>query len=109
MKYTTMLFLILLTGSYLLAQEPTVVTPEQQVRVRVDGLSCPFCAYGLEKKLLEIDGVKSVEISIDDGEALLTLDRDAEIVEETIKKEVKDAGFTPREIFYPDKKTLNEH
>jgi len=104
-----MLFLILLTGLQLLAQEQTELAPEQKVRVRVDGLSCPFCAYGLEKKLLEIDGVKSVEISIDDGEALLTMDKDAEIAEETIKKEVKKAGFTPREIFYPDKKTLNEH
>jgi len=30
----------------------------------------------------------------------LTLDKDAEIGEEVIKKEVKDAGFTPREIVY---------
>ncbi len=111
MKHTAMLFLILLTGSYLLAQEQTEMTPEQQVRVRVrvDGLSCPFCAYGLEKKLLEIEGVNAIEISIDDGVALLTLDKDTEIAEEIIKKEVKDAGFTPREILYLDKKTLNEH
>ena len=108
-KHTVMLFLILLTGSHLLAQEPTEMAPEQKIRVRVDGLSCSFCAYGLEKKLLEIDGVKSIEISIDDGVALLTLDMGIEIAEETIKKEVKDAGFTPREIVYLDNKTLNEH
>ncbi len=75
MKHTITLFLILLTGSQLLAQELTEMAPEQKVRVRVDGLSCSFCAYGLEKKLLEIDGVKSIEISIDDGVALLTLDK----------------------------------
>jgi len=109
MKHITMLFLILLTGSHLLAQEQTEMTPQQNLLVRVDGLSCPFCAYGLEKKLLEIDGVKAVEISIDDGEALLTLDKEAEIAKETIEKEVTDAGFTPREIVYVDKKTLNEH
>ena len=103
MKQTAMLFLILITGLQLLAQEQTELASEQKVRVRVDGLSCPFCAYGLEKKLLEIDGVKSVEISIDDAEALLTLDKEVEIAEETIKKEVKDAGFTPREIVYLDK------
>jgi len=108
-KHTAMLFLILLIGSNLLAQEQTRITPEQKLLVRVDGLSCPFCAYGLEKKLLEIKGVKSVEISIDDGEALLTLDKDAEIGKETIEKEVTDAGFTPREIVYLDKTTLNEH
>jgi mercuric ion binding protein len=103
MKHTITLFLILLTGSQLLAQELIEMAPEQKVRVRVDGLSCSFCAYGLEKKLLEIDGVKSIEISIDDGVALLTLDKDTQIAEETIKKEVKDAGFTPREIVYLDK------
>jgi len=108
MKYTIALFLILLTGSHLLAQEPTEMAPEQKIRVRVDGLSCPFCAYGLEKKLLEIEGVTSIEISIDDGVALLTLDKDAEVLEETIKKEVKDAGFTPREIVYVNKEILNE-
>jgi len=99
----------LLTGSHILAQEPTEMAPEQKIRVRVDGLSCPFCAYGLEKKLLKIDGVKAVEISVDEGEALLTLDGDTGVAEETIKKEVKDAGFTPREILYLDKETLNEH
>jgi len=109
MKHTTMLFLILLTGSHLLAQEQTEMTPEQQVRVRVDGLSCPFCAYGLEKKLLKIDGVKAVEISVDEGEALLTLVKDAEINEESIRKEIKKAGFTPREIVFVDKESLNEH
>ena len=103
MKQTAMLFLILTTGLQLLAQEQTEMAAEQKVRVRVDGLSCPFCAYGLEKKLLEIEGVKAVKISIDDGEALLTLDKDTEIATETIKKEVKKAGFTPREIVYLDK------
>ncbi len=103
MKQTTMLFLILITGLQLLAQEQTELASEQKVRVRVDGLSCSFCAYGLEKRLLEIDGVKTVVISIDDGEALLTLDKEVEIAKETIKKEVKNAGFTPREIVYLDK------
>jgi len=98
MKHTIMLFLILITGSHLLAQEQTDTASEQKLLVRVDGLSCPFCAYGLEKKLLKIEGIKTVEISVEKGEALLTLDKDAEIEEETIKKEVKKAGFTPREI-----------
>jgi len=100
MKHTIMLFLLLLTGSQLLAQEPIEMAPEQKIRIRVDGLSCPFCAYGLEKKLLEIEGVNAIEISIDDGVALLTLDKGTGIAEETIRKEVKDAGFTPREIVY---------
>lgn len=34
-------------------------------RVGVNGLACPFCAYGIEKRLNTIDGVKkSVSISM---------------------------------------------
>jgi len=33
-----------------------------EVRVQVDGLSCPFCAYGLEKKLRRVDNVAELEI-----------------------------------------------
>ena len=27
--------------------------PKDEVSVQVDGLGCPFCAYGLEKKMKE--------------------------------------------------------
>ena len=29
-----------------------------QFEVQVDGLGCPFCAYGLEKKFKEFKGIK---------------------------------------------------
>lgn len=103
-----MLFLILITGWHLSAQEQTERPLEQKLLVRVDGLSCPFCAYGLEKKLLKIQGVESVEISVNEGEALLTLSKDTEIDEEIIRKEIKKAGFTTREIVKVDKKSVNE-
>ncbi len=46
------------------------------VKIEVDGLSCPFCAFGLKKKLKKIEGVEKVDVS------------------------VKNAGFTPREISF---------
>ena len=48
------------------AQQAPVLT---YVKVQVDGLSCPFCAYGLEKKLIKIKGAKDVLISVDDAYA----------------------------------------
>ncbi len=30
--------------------------------LRVNGLGCPFCAFGIEKKLLDVDGVTGVEV-----------------------------------------------
>ena len=36
--------------------------------VQVDGLGCPFCAYGLEKKFKEFKGIKNVKIDIETGD-----------------------------------------
>lgn len=72
----------------------------QQVQVKVDGLSCPFCAYGLEKKLTKIDGVENLKIDIENGIAVFTVAEGKTVSEEKLKKSVKDAGFTPREITY---------
>ena len=43
-----------------------------EVSVQVDGLSCPFCAYGLEKKLRKVENVASIEIRVNEGRAVVT-------------------------------------
>lgn len=69
-----------------------------KINVRVDGLSCAYCAYSLEKNLKELKGVERVEINLEEGMATLTL-KDGETVEdETINQVVEDSGFTPRGI-----------
>ncbi len=96
-KINIALLLTFLVVSFSLAQDQTT---NQQIKVEVDGLSCPFCAYGLEKKLMEIDGITKVEISVEKGEALLSLDGETEVDPETVRSEVKKAGFTPREVTF---------
>lgn len=76
--------------------QDTVEMPD--VTVEVDGLACPFCAYGIEKKLLKIDGVAALEVQIDDGQIQMKLDEDAEVTEEQIREAVAEAGFTVRKI-----------
>ena len=39
--------------------------------LRVHGLSCPFCAFGIEKKLLDVDGGEDVGVFLDDGRIAL--------------------------------------
>ena len=68
------------------------------VKVQVDGLSCPFCAYGLEKKLKKMDGVTKIEIDVENAFALLTIEEGKKVSDEVIRQKVKDAGFTAREI-----------
>lgn len=67
-------------------------------RLHVDGLSCPFCAYGLEKKLGEVDGVQSLETNIKDGTVTVTMKDGAPLSEVSAKQAVKAAGFSLRKL-----------
>lgn len=86
------------TASHGLAQE---ASPAQQMIVRVDGASCPFCAFGLEKKLGQIDGVASVTMDLKGGKATVVLKKGAKVSEQVLRQAVEEAGFTPREIISP--------
>ena len=45
----------------------------KSLTVKVDGLACPFCAYGLEKKLKKVEGVEQLNIDINIGEVVLNV------------------------------------
>ncbi len=64
----------------------------------VDGLACPFCAYGIEKELTKTTGVGDVYIDINAGTVTVTMLEDATMSEEKAKQIVKDAGFTLAEF-----------
>ena len=55
-------------------------------QLRVNGLSCPFCVYGIEKKLDTLEGVQSVETNIKDGAVIVTTKDGFTIDETTAKK-----------------------
>lgn len=63
-------------------------------QLRINGLACPFCAYGVEKKLIGTQGVKSIKIDIDAGTVTVFMANDATLSEAMAKQIVKDAGFT---------------
>ena len=68
----------------------------KQYALQVDGLACPFCAYGIEKKLGAIEGVVKLDVDIQQGRVLVTMTKDAQLSEQTARDKVKDAGFTLR-------------
>jgi len=70
----------------------------ESIEMRVAGLACPFCAYGLEKKLKEVRGVSKVEIRVDEGLVILEGKKGESIDVDRLKPAVKDAGFTAGEI-----------
>lgn len=88
---------------HLLAQEAPPHDFAKQIIIRVDGASCPFCAFGLEKRLGRLDGVANVRIEMKAGEAILTLNKGAKVSEQALRQAVEEAGFTPREIIFQTK------
>lgn len=63
-------------------------------RIEVAGLACPFCAYGIEKKLSALDGVDKVETHIKEGAVIVTMADGASLDETTAEQAVDAAGFT---------------
>ena len=69
-----------------------------RVTVQVDGLTCPFCAYGLEKRIKEIPTVQQSIINLKKGTAELFPNEGQHIDIDEVKAAVKAGGFTPREV-----------
>lgn len=93
--------MILLTVSPVLAQPLSENNAPQQVIVRVDGASCPFCAFGLEKRISRIEGVVDVKIELKAGKAIVSIEEGATVSETALRQAVKEAGFTAKEITFP--------
>jgi len=92
---------LLMVGLLLAAPIASVSAQEtgtSSATIRVDGLSCPFCAYGLEKHLKKIAGVEGVEINMKSGKAIVRLKPDVQVDDAALKTAVKKAGFTARGI-----------
>jgi len=66
--------------------------------VQVDGLGCPFCAYGLEKKMLEMKGVKKFTIEMESGLTMFTYPAEKKLSLEEVKAQVDKAGYTPMDL-----------
>jgi len=75
-----------------------------KVTARVDGLSCPFCTYGIEKKIKKIKGVEDIRVDIKSGTVTVTYKDEKFFSRKRLNKAVVDAGFTPRSIKVEDDK-----
>lgn len=73
--------------------------------VGVDGLSCPFCAYGIEKPLSRLDGVESVETDIKQGLVVVRVQDGKTLDKPQVEQAVKKAGFSLRSLEKAEEKT----
>ncbi len=80
--------------------ESEIETPD--ATVYVDGLACPFCAYGIEKKLDDLDAIRKMEVQLEEGRVLLAFKEGQSVTKDELKEAVKNAGFTARKIEFAD-------
>ena len=80
----------------------------RQLVLRVDGLACPFCAYGLEKKLPALPGVTSYDADLREGKVFVGLESAASVVMGRVQQAVREAGFTLRSVMLTASGTLTE-
>ena len=87
-----LLLLSLLLPIWVGAAEPVTVD------VQVQGMSCPFCVYGVQKSLRKLPGVASAQVDLKSGHASVIMLPGQEPDVEAIRKAILDAGFTPKDV-----------
>lgn len=82
----------------LIGMSLSILAADVQYELRVDGLACPYCAYGIEKKIKALDGVvkDSVEIKLNEGLVVFRTNDQPQLTEASLKTLINDAGFTLR-------------
>lgn len=69
----------------------------QVVDIAVEGMTCPFCAYGLEQNLGKASEVDHASASLKDQNVHVVLKPGAQPDVSRYKQLIHDAGFTPGE------------
>ena len=95
---TVILGAVLLSPIIVAAQTAGKTGMNPKMTVQVDGLTCPFCAYGLEKRIKAIPAVQKSIISLEDGTVVLIPRAGQHIGIDKVKEAVIAGGFTPREF-----------
>ncbi|MDT0617488.1 heavy-metal-associated domain-containing protein [Salinisphaera sp. P385] len=65
-----------------------------QYTLGVKGVACPYCAYGVEKRLNKVDGVENVSVDIGDNVVRVTMAEGATLTKAKARTAVDEAGFT---------------
>jgi copper chaperone CopZ len=76
----------------------TAFAENSHYTMRVDGLACPFCAYGIEKKLKAINGVFEIDINLDKGLVIVIADEQLKLTNKQMTELFQDAGFSFRSM-----------
>jgi len=68
------------------------------IQLQVDGLSCPFCALGLDKRLKQRAGLEGIQVHLKQGVTEAALPHGQGLDVGKVRRAVQEAGFTLRGI-----------
>ncbi len=87
--------LTLVTGVFLLLP---LTSQAQLLKVKqtVFGMDCAPCAYGLEKRIQQLDGVQSATVSLNNGLLIADLKENNQLTLKRIRDAVVESGFLPK-------------
>src|SRR3989338_259917 len=89
------LHIILMIAAVLFFFSATNIFAEiENVEIGVEGLSCSFCVWGLEKKLKEVKSVDKIVVHLKQAKAEILLKPNTPLNIAVIRKAVKEAGFS---------------
>lgn len=89
-----MIRILLITGLSILSLPPVLAASNYVIRI--DGMTCKYCAYNVKKRLKKLDGVERVEVDRDKGLATLEVQAGTKLTDEQLKAEITGAGFNYR-------------
>jgi len=69
-----------------------------KIFAKVEGLGCPFCANGLEKKFKDIEGLKNFVIALETGAMTFTVPASLQLSVQEVADRVGKAGYTLADI-----------
>lgn len=88
---------MLLVTCFAIASTAALADGTQYV-MRVDGLACPYCAYGIEKKLKQIQGVREIDVDLNKGLVTVDVAEGTQLTAPQMERLFEDAGFTYRSM-----------
>lgn len=75
------------------ARQPIQSQEARTIQVKILGMSCPFCAYGVQQKLGNLEGVEELDVELETGLATLTMREAADLSNQILRRTVDEAGF----------------
>ena len=90
--FALLAFLAFVPGAAAL-EPPVALSQATLYHVEVRGMDCPFCAYGVERRLNGIRGVQYVEVNLDAGRVAVAVGKGTVLSRARLRVLVENAGF----------------